>query len=105
MPCESMRRVTIPTVMRWMSMAGSTAARCRRSVYLDEQLHVGQLSQQDAHQAVGQMCVTGQAVCCEGLEARGKMFADTAHEQQDERVAITSAQLVADALEGIVCKR
>lgn len=29
------------------------------------------------------------------------MLADTAHQQQDERVTITSAQLVADTLEGI----
>ena len=71
----------------------------QRNLY--EQLHVGQLSQQDAHQTVGQMCVDSQSVSCEGLQARGKMFADTAHEQEDECVAIAAAQFIADTFESV----
>lgn len=69
--------------------------------HLDKQLYARQFSEQDGHKAVRQLCVNGQAVCGEGFQARSKVLADAAHEEQDECVAITAAQFVADALEGV----
>ena len=70
-------------------------------VYLHKQLHVGKFAQQYAYEAVGQMRVCSQSVSCEGFQAGSEVLAYAAHEQEDERVAVASAQFVADALEGI----
>ena len=70
-------------------------------VNLDQQLCSRKLTEKNVDKAVGQMRIDGKAMGGERLETGGEMFADAAHEQQDERVAIASAQLVADALEGI----
>ena len=68
---------------------------------LYKQLHACQFVQEDTYQTVRQVRVNGKAVSRKGLQPGSEVLADAAREQQDKRVAIAPAELVADTLEGI----